>query len=332
LVTPAVDVEAAKEAALLQCAHEYVCSEQDCLEKVLTHVDSASIEIDAVLRTPAPREFRDHLRAAIKRGVKVNLVLDASLNPSFFLQGANIRVKLVSKFVATNFLIIDRSVVVHGSDPQIYAAPPDVIKVSCTEKEVGPYISLFDRIWTGESAPFTPDHEVEEVLAENEISQPAGGSCELSSCGPDTYTCDGTTKIWQHYSCQDACVYTVLPLYYSSECGYSTPGFAPDGTPLVVISEIEVDEGQVGNEFIQFTALQSLELSNFSLLKDGALLSTFPTPYILDGSAKVYTGPGTNSPTAVYLGLGSAIWKTAGTVATLVNPDGVVVATQTFGG
>ncbi len=333
LVTPLVDVAAAKEAALLQCTHEYVCSASDCLEKVLTHVDSASVRIDAVLRTPAPKEFRDRLRMAIKRGVVVNLVLDSTLNPKFFLEGANIRVKKISQFVATNFLIVDRSVVVYGSDSKVYAQPPDVLRVVCEGHETEPYLSLFDRIWEKESSSFTSETEEEEVLDDSELTIPSeASSCQESACGPDTFTCDGTTKVWQDYHCDGSCVYTILPLYFSQECGYTNPGFGPDGEPLIVITETEVDEGQVAQEFIEFTSLQSLELSNFTLLKDGELLITFPSPYILDGSAKVYTGPGISTTSIIYLSQSAALWKTPGTTATLLNPDGVVVVTQTFEG
>jgi len=333
LVTPAVDVAAAKEAALLQCAHEYSCTQTDCLEKVLTHVDSASVRIDAMLRTPAPKEFRDRLRMAIKRGVEVNLILDSTLNPKFFLEGANIRVKRISQFVTTNFLIIDRSITVYGNDPKIYAQPPDVLSVICEEHETQPYLSLFDRIWEEESSPFTSETTEEEILADSELTLPTDtSSCQENSCGPDTFTCEGTTKVWTDYYCDSSCAYTILPLYFSQECGYATPGFGPDGNPLIVITETEVDEGQLSNEFIEFTSLQSLELSNFTLLKDGETLITFPAPYILDGSAKVYTGSGTSTTSIIYLGQGSPLWKTPGTTATLVNPDGVVVVTQTFEG
>lgn len=333
LVTPIVDVAAAKEAALLQCANEYACTNTDCLEKVLTHVDSASVRIDAMLRTPAPKEFRDRLRMAIKRGVEVNLILDATLNPKFFLEGANIRVKRISQFVTTNFLIIDRSITVYGNDPKIYAQPPDVLNVVCEERETQPYLSLFDRIWQEESSSFTSETNQEEILEDSELTIPTDtSSCQESACGPDTYTCEGTTKVWTDYYCDSSCVYTILPLYFSQECGYNTPGFGPDGNPLIVITETEVDEGQLSNEFIEFTSLQSLELSNFTLLKDGETLITFPAPYILDGSAKVYTGSGTSTTSIIYLGQGSPLWKTPGTTATLVNPDGVVVVTQTFEG
>lgn len=333
LITPLVDVAAAKEAALLQCTHEYVCADSDCLEKVFTHVDSASLRIDAVLRTPAPKEFRDRLRTAIKRGVEVNLLLDATLNPLFFLEGANIRVKKISQFVTTNFLIIDRTVVVYGSDPRVYAQPPDVLNVECEEFKTLAYLSLFDRIWQTESSSFTSETNEEEVLDDSELTIPNdASSCQESTCGPDTFTCEGTTKVWQDYYCDSSCVYAVLPLYFSQECGYTNPGFGPDGSPLVVITETEVDEGQLSNEFIEFTSLQSLELSNFTLLKDGELLITFPSPYILDGSAKVYTGIGTSTTSVIYLGQSSAIWKAPGTTATLLNPNGDVVVTQVFEG
>jgi hypothetical protein len=333
LVSPAVDVAAAKEAALQQCTHEYVCADKDCLEKVLTHVDSASQRIDAILRTPAPKEFRDRLRMAIKRGVEVNLVLDSTLNPKFFLEGANIRVKKISGFVTTNFLIVDREIVVYGSDPHEYAQSPDVLKVVCEEFETSPYILLFDRIWEGESTSFASETTEEEILADSELSIPSNNvSCQEEACGPDTFTCDGTTKVWVDYSCDSSCVYTILPLYFSQDCGYSTPGFSPEGNPLVFITETEVDEGQISNEFIEFTSTQSLELSNFSLTKDGELLITFPSPYILDGSAKVYTGTGVSTTNIIYLNQTVTLWKDPGTTASLVNPDGVVVATQTFEG
>ncbi|MFH0969856.1 MAG: TrmB family transcriptional regulator sugar-binding domain-containing protein [Candidatus Diapherotrites archaeon] len=328
-----IDVAKAKEHAQLQCAQTYDCSSQDCLEKLLTHVDSASISIEAVLRTPSPKEFRDHLRLAIKRGVRVDLVLDASLNPSFLLEGATIRVKNISHFIGTNFLIVDRSAVLFGSNPRIYAAEPDVIHVVCEDISRYPYFALFDRVWATETIAFNSETVNEEILSESELSlTESEDSCSSATCGPDTYTCVDTTKVWQHYSCMGSCLYEIIPLYFSYDCGYTNPGFGPDGSPLVIITETEVDEGFTSNEFIEFTALQPLELSNFSLLKDGNLLITFPTPYILNGSAKVFTGKGVDSTSIIYLNQTAPLWKTIGTTATLVNPFGDVVAAQTFEG
>ena len=59
-------------------------------------------------------------------------------------------------------------------------------------------------------------------------------------------------------------------------------------------------------------------------------LITFPEPYILDGAARVYTKTGTNTNTIVYLNLPQTLWNTSGTVATLVNPFGEVVAERVF--
>ncbi len=327
-----IDVGAAREVALSQCEETFDCTQRDCLEKVLTHIDSASFSIDAVLRTPAPRELRDHLRLAIERGVVVRLVLDSSLNPKFYLKGADIHVKKISAFVATNFMTIDQRAVVFGTNPSIYAAPPDVIKVACQENEMSPYLALFERVWKNESSAFESETTQEEILTDAQLSSETTNSCIETNCPTDTFFCDGTTKVWQNYFCSNSCVYEIIPLYFSEDCGYSNPGFGPDGNPLVVISEAEVDEGQTTNEFLEFTALQALELSHFSLLQDGAILITFPEPYILNGSAKVFTGDGADTTTTVYLDLVSTLWKVPGTTATLVNPDGVVVATQTFEG
>lgn len=141
----------------------------------------------------------------------------------------------------------------------------------------------------------------------------------------------GTTKVWQDYFCDgSACVYQIIPLYFSYDCGYNNPGFGEGGEPLVVISEVEVDEGALDKEFVEFLALQSLELTGFTLLQDGTPLITFPEPYILDGAARVYTKEGTNTNTIVYLDLNATLWNTPGTVATLVNPFGDVVAERVF--
>ncbi len=327
-----IDVAAARELALSQCEATFDCTERDCLEKVLTHIDSAQVSIDAVLRTPSPRVLRDHLRLAIERGVIVRLVLDSSLNPKFYLKGADIRVKKISAFVATNFMAIDRRSVVVGSNPSIYAAAPDIIKVACTENEMAPYLALFDRVWKTETNAFEPETTEEEILTEEELTVENSNTCNDTDCPPDTFFCEGTTKVWQNYFCSDACVYEILLLYFSTDCGYSNPGFGPDGSPLVVISETEVDEGQTSNEFLEFTAIQPLELSHFSLLRNGEVLVTFPEPYILNGSAKVFTGDGEDTTISVYLDLSSAIWKVPGTTATLINPNGDVVASQTFEG
>lgn len=332
VVEDPVDVAAAREIALSQCEATFDCTERDCLEKILTHIDSAETSIDAVLRTPAPRELRDHLRLAIERGVIVRLVLDSSLNPKFYLKGADIRVKKISAFVATNFMAIDKRSVIFGTNPTIYAAPPDVIKVACQESEMSPYLALFERVWKTETNAFEAETTQEEILSEDEIMIDTTNTCNETDCQADTFFCDETTKVWQNYFCENACVYEIIPLFFSTDCGYTNPGFGPDGNPLVVITEAEVDEGQSTNEFLEFTAIQPLELSHFSLLKDGQPLITFPEPYILNGSAKVFTGNGTDSTTAVYLDLNSTLWKTAGTTATLVNPEGMIVATQTFEG
>jgi hypothetical protein len=329
-----IDVEKAKEWALAQCAHEYDCTQKDCLEKVLTHVDASIKTIEAVLRTPAPRELRDHLRKAIKRGVNVKLILDPALNSAFFLEGAEIRMKRVSKFIASNFMAIDREMVVYGSNSQIYAAAPDVIKVACEGAERDSYFFIFDKVWKNDSTSYMSQTDEEEILADSELGVSGNDAsvCDAAACGPDSFSCSGTTKIWENYFCESACVYETILLYYSPECGYSTPGFGPDGNSLVVISETEVDEGQISSEFIEFASLQPLELSGFSLLKNGVLLTTFPTPYILNGSAKVYTGSGANTPTTIYLNELTPLWKTPGTTATLVNPDWVPVASKTFEG
>lgn len=330
VVQDPVDVAAARELALSQCEETFDCTTKDCLEKVLTHIDSAQTSIDAVLRTPAPRALRDHLRIAIERGVVVRLILDSSLNPTFYLKGASIRIKKISAFVATNFMVIDDDSVIYGTNPSIYAASPDVIKVACEQNEMSPYIGLFERVWKNESNAFEPVSQDEEVLSDNELMMENSNSCNVDACGEDTFSCDGTTKVWQNYFCADSCVYEIIPLFFSPDCGYTNPGFGPDGNPLVVISETEVDEGQTQNEFLEFTSLQSLELSHFSLLMNGDPLITFPEPYILNGSAKVFTGNGVSTTTSVYLDLPDALWNTPGATATLVNPNGEVVATQTF--
>lgn len=333
IFSAAVNVNEAKALAQTQCAHTYSCRGMDCLEKVLTHVDSASESIHAVLRTPAPRVLRDHLRAAIKRGVDVQLVLDSSLNPKFYLEGASIRVKRVSQFVATNFMIIDDSTVVFGSDPLVYAMDPDVIQVVCQDPERRPYFALFDRVWGEESSAFTPETTQEEILSDAEILIPeTSSSCQESACGPDTFTCEGTTKIYRDYFCADACMYQIIPLYYSLDCGYTHPGFGPDGSPLIIITESDVDGGTLASEFIEFTALQPLELTGFTLLRNDESLITFSAPFILNGAARVYSGGGTTVTTIVYLNQDLRLWNEPGTTATLQNPQGEVVATQTFEG
>ena len=333
-VTQGLSTETAKAIALTQCDAVYDCSEVDCLEKVLTHVDSSTKHIYAVLRTPAPKAFRDRLRAAIARGVNVQLILDSSLNPKFYLANANIHVKNVTNFVATNFLIVDDTSVIVGSNPQTYASPPDIIEVACKENEKEAYTSLFLRLWETESNAFTSISTEEEVLSEEQISSNASNEvCSESSCPPDTFVCQGTTKMWQNYFCLgSSCAYELLPLYFSSDCGYSNPGFGANGEPLIIITETEFDEQQSQTEFIEFTSLQSLELSGFTLLRNGVPLITFPSPYILNGAARVFTGSGTNTTTQIFLGSSTPLWAEPNTVATLVNPNGNVVAQQTLGG
>ncbi len=331
LVETPIDVAAAKMEAAAQCSLSFSCSEIDCLEKVLTHIDSSTQTIDAVLRTPAPRVLRDHLRLAVKRGVRVRLVLDPTLNPKFYLQGAEIHIKQVSRFVASNFMIIDSSIVVHGSNPQVYAVSPDVIHVACSDVERDPYLVLFDRVWAEESAPFTSETTNEEVIPDVSLNVPSGNSCNVSDCGEDTYTCVGTTKVYQDYFCGgESCAYQIISLAYSADCGYTNPGFAPDGSPLIVITETEVDEGQVANEFIEFTALLPVELTGFTLLRNDTTLITFTEAFILNGAARVYTGNGTTTTTVVYLGQTTPLWGEPNTTATLLNPNGFVVATRTF--
>jgi hypothetical protein len=331
IVENPVNVEAAKLAAAAQCSMTFDCSTLDCLEKVLTHIDSATTRIDAVLRTPAPKVLRDHLRMAIKRGVMVQLVLDPTLNPKFYLQDARVRIKSVNRFVASNFMIIDSSVVVHGSDASVYASAPDVIHVACEPLEREPYLDLFSRVWEEESAPFVSETTQEEAIPDSSLSVPSDDSCDSSACGPDTFTCVGTTKVYTDYFCSNSsCVYQIIPLYYNSDCGYTNPGFAPDGSPLIIITETEVDEGQVANEFIEFTALEPVELTGFTLLRNNAPVITFNQPYILNGAARTYTGMGTTTTTVVYLNQFSPQWNTPGTVATLLNPNGNVVAERTF--
>lgn len=325
----------ARSIALTQCAVTYDCAQADCLEKVLTHIDSATQRIQAVLRTPAPKIFRDHLRAAIKRGVKVELILDASLNPKFFLEGATVRVKSVNNFVATNFVQVDDTSVLVGSNPEIYAQGTDSIRVICRENERELFKSLFSRLWQNESSAFSSQSTQEEILSDNELSVGGSGSgnaCVIAQCPADSYTCSSTTKIWQNYFCTDeGCAYEILPLYFSADCGYVNPGFDAFGQPLIVITETEFDERNIQNEFLEFTALQSLELSGFSLLRDGIPLITFPDPFILDGSARVHTGAGTNTTTRIYLNSPSTLWSGGTVTATLVNPIGNVVAQRVFG-
>ena len=331
LVDIPIDVDAAKLEAAAQCSLSFSCDQVDCLEKVLTHIDSATVSIDAVLRTPAPKVLRDHLRLAIKRGVRVQLVLDPTLNPKFYLQDAHVRVKQVSRFVATNFMIIDSSIVVHGTDPRTYAASPDVISVSCSELEREPYLVLFNRVWQEESNPFVSESNQEEIVPDSALSSPSGDVCTESACGNDTYTCVGTTKVYQDYFCDSgACAYQIIPLVYSSDCGYTNPGFDPNGDPLIIITETEVDEGQIANEFIEFTALKPVELTGFTLLRNNNTLITFTEAFILNGAARVYTGPGTTTTTVVYLDQSSPLWNVSGTTATLLNPNQFVVAERTF--
>lgn len=326
--------EQARAIALSQCATTYACTQTDCLEKVLTHIDSATTRIQAVLRTPAPKIFRDHLRAAIKRGVKVELILDSSLNPKFFLEGAIVRVKAVNNFVATNFVQVDDASVLVGTDPEEYAQGKDTIRVICRENEREVFDALFARLWQNETTAFSSTTQ-EEVLADSELSlsSASGNTCVESQCPADSYVCSSTTKIWQNYFCtEDGCAYEILPLYFSSDCGYVNPGFDAQGFPLIVITETEVDERNIQNEFLEFTALQSLELSGFSLLRGGVPLITFPSPFILDGAARVHTGSGTNTTTAIYLNSPTTLWSGEATTATLINPLGSVVAERVFGG
>ncbi len=331
LVETPVDVAAAKLEAAAQCSLTFTCAEIDCLEKVLTHIDSSTQTIDAVLRTPAPKVLRDHLRLAIKRGVRVRLVLDPTLNPKFYLQGAEVHIKQVSRFVASNFMIIDSSIVVHGSNPHVYAVSPDVIHVACSQVERDPYLVLFDRVWVEESSLFTPETNQEEIIPDEQLSSPGGDVCSESDCGEDTYTCVGTTKVYENYFCDGtSCAYQIIPLAYSADCGYTNPGFDPQGNPLITITETEVDEGQIANEFIEFTAISPVELTGFTLLRNDETLITFTEAFILNGAARVYTGNGTTTTTVVYLGQSSPLWGDAGTTATLLNPNQFVVATRTF--
>lgn len=331
IVETPVNVEAAKLEAAAQCSLTFACDSIDCLEKVLTQIDSATSSIDAVLRTPAPKVLRDHLRSAIKRGVDVRLVLDPTLNPKFYLQGAQVRIKRVNNFVASNFMIIDSSTVIHGTNSEVYAVSPDVIHVACIPLERDPYLALFSRVWSEESTPFVSETTQEEVVTDAEMSVPTPDVCDSSECPPDLFICVGTTKVYTDYFCSsESCVYQIVPLVYSSDCGYTNPGFAPDGSPLIVITETEVDEGQVANEFIEFTALEPVELTGFTLLRDGVPVITFDTPYILNGAARTYTGTGTTTTTVVYLNQFSPQWNVSGTVATLLNPNGFVVAERTF--
>ena len=43
----------------------------------------------------------------------------------------------------------------------------------------------------------------------------------------------------------------------------------------------------------------------------------------------VHTGPGTNTATALYWGLGSSVWNNTGDTATLKRPDGSVISSMT---
>ncbi len=333
--TVILSTEEAHTIALMQCAATYSCTETDCLEKVLTHIDSATTRIYAILKTPAPREFREHLRAAIARGVSVQLILDAALNPKFYLEGAQIHTKNISNFVATNFVLVDNTSIIVGEDPENYAVPPDTINVICKENERIAFEKLFLRLWENETKSFISETTEEEILSDEKISlnQTPNTTCEESSCPPDTFTCEGTTKLWQNYFCASGgCAYALLPLYFSSDCGYSNPGFGPQGEPLIIITETEFDEQNIETEFIEFTSLQSLELSGFTLMRNGVSIITFPTPYILDGAARVYTGNGTNTTTSIFLNSSTPLWSNPNTTAALVNPVGIIVAQQTFGG
>lgn len=329
-----LDLEQAKQLAGEQCGTIFDCSAVDCLEKVLTQIDSSSKTIHAVLRTPSPKALRDHIRAAIARGVEVNMVLDPTLNPKFYLQGANIRIKTIPNFIAANFIVIDSQKVMFGSNPGIFASSPDIIEVACDESITQAYESLFQKVWKEESASFTSQTNEEETLSENEISSNTlsnSTSCSQEECGPDTYYCESTTKIWKHYFCTEiGCAYDIIPLYFSPDCGYENPGFDSEGNPLIVFSEVEVDEGVIQNEFVEFLALQPLELTHFTLLKNDEELITFAEPFILNGTARVYTTTGESTTQIVYLNYPNLLWIEQGTTATLVNPFGEIVATRTF--
>jgi len=43
----------------------------------------------------------------------------------------------------------------------------------------------------------------------------------------------------------------------------------------------------------------------------------------------VHTGPGTNTATALYWGLGSSVWNNTGDTATLKRPDGTGISSLT---
>ena len=186
--------------------------------------------------------------------------------------------------------------------------------------------------WQNESQAYNSETTEEEIVPDAQLNTSTSGEvCEQTSCPGNTFTCQSTTKIFQTYFCSGSgCAYQVISLYYSTDCAYGNPGFDAGGNPLVVISETDVDSGSAQNEFLEFLALQPLELSGFTVLKNNVPVITFPSPFLLNGAARVYTGSGSETLTTTYLNLGSPIWNEPNTIVTLVNPFGIVVATQTF--
>ena len=89
------------------------------------------------------------------------------------------------------------------------------------------------------------------------------------------------------------------------------------------------DRKNLNGEWVQITngGKGTVDMSSWILDSSGERVYTFPGFSLASGaSVKVFTGKGTDSPSELYMGLGSPVWNNKGDVATLKDAGGHMVS------
>jgi len=120
----------------------------------------------------------------------------------------------------------------------------------------------------------------------------------------------------------------------------TTASTAGGGSTSVVIARLvydgpgnDVEYGDSEYVLLRNTGTDAADVGGWSLADEAGHVITIPAGYTIQpgGELRVYSGPGDNTPTAYYEGLGQAIWNNSGgDTATLKDTAGQVIDTHSY--
>lgn len=106
----------------------------------------------------------------------------------------------------------------------------------------------------------------------------------------------------------------------------------PTPTPTPMAYTLAVTELDLQNEWVSVrnTGAAPVQMMGCTISDESVHVYTFPSFVLTAGTTvTVHSGPGTNTATDLYWGLGSSVWNNIGDTATLKQPDGTVISSLT---